>query len=144
MAHIERINWTDRVPDAVAKIWKGTSAAVCIMDLMKYSEEIGPFEYLKVIGPLCCWTALGYMDQNVRVIFKDRSRTEPCKNARSAACTPVTCLPKHCWGSNKAVQKWRKVQNNRRYRIILSWERLSWRLRPNNRLIYIDDHRGTQ
>jgi hypothetical protein len=39
MAHIERINWTD-MPDAVAKIAEGTSgAAVCIMDLMKHSEE---------------------------------------------------------------------------------------------------------
>jgi hypothetical protein len=39
MAHIERINWTD-MPDAVAKIAEGTSgAAVCVMDLMKHSEE---------------------------------------------------------------------------------------------------------
>jgi hypothetical protein len=40
MAHIERINWTDSVPDAVAKIAEGNIAAVCIMDLMKHSEEI--------------------------------------------------------------------------------------------------------
>jgi hypothetical protein len=43
MAHIERINWTDSVPDAVAKIAEGNiGAAVCIMDLMKHSEEIDP------------------------------------------------------------------------------------------------------
>jgi hypothetical protein len=42
MAHIER-NWTDSVPDAVAKIAEGNiGAAVCIMDLMKHSEEIDP------------------------------------------------------------------------------------------------------
>jgi hypothetical protein len=62
MAHIERINWTDSVPDAVAKIAEGNIAAVCIMDLMKHSEEIDPLSYLKVIGPVML-LALGYMDQ---------------------------------------------------------------------------------
>jgi hypothetical protein len=32
--HTERINWTDSVPDAVAKIAEGNIGAVCIMDLM--------------------------------------------------------------------------------------------------------------
>jgi hypothetical protein len=64
MAHIERINWTDSVPDAVAKIAEGNiGAAVCIMDLMKHSEEIDPLSYLKVMGPVMLLTALGYMDQ---------------------------------------------------------------------------------
>jgi hypothetical protein len=40
MAHIERINWTDSVPDAVAKIAEGNIRAAVCMDLMKHSEEI--------------------------------------------------------------------------------------------------------
>jgi hypothetical protein len=41
MAHIERINWTDSVPDAVAKIAEGNIRGGSMhMDLMKHSEEI--------------------------------------------------------------------------------------------------------
>jgi hypothetical protein len=72
MAHIERINWTDSVPDAVAKIAEGNiGAAVCIMDLMKHSEEIDPLSYLKVIGPVMLLDSLGIYGPNVWVIFKD-------------------------------------------------------------------------
>jgi hypothetical protein len=57
------------VPDAVAKIAEGNIAAVCIMDLMKHSEEIDP--YLKVIGPVMLLDSLGIYGPNVWVIFKD-------------------------------------------------------------------------
>jgi hypothetical protein len=60
------------VPDAVAKIAEGNiRAAVCIMDLMKHSEEIDPLSYLKVIGPVMLLDSLGIYGPNVWVIFKD-------------------------------------------------------------------------
>jgi hypothetical protein len=109
MAHIERINWTDSVPDAVAKIAEGNiGAAVCIMDLMKHSEEI-PFELPKsnrtryaVRQPWDIWTKrMGNIQR--------RLRTEPCKNARSAACHTVGHAAKHCWrfqtGSTEMKEK---------------------------------------
>jgi hypothetical protein len=54
------------VPDAVAKIAEGNiRAAVCIMDLMKHSEEIDPLSYLKVIGPVMLLDSLGIYGPNV-------------------------------------------------------------------------------
>jgi hypothetical protein len=98
------------VPDAVAKIAEGNiGAAVCIMDLMKHSEEIDPLSYLKVIGPVMLLDSLGIYGPNVWVIFNDL-RTEPCKNARSAACHSWACFQaKHCWrfqtGSTEMKEK---------------------------------------
>jgi hypothetical protein len=53
------------VPDAVAKIAEGNiGAAVCIMDLMKHSEEID-LELPKSIGPVMLLDSLGIYGPNV-------------------------------------------------------------------------------
>jgi hypothetical protein len=87
MAHIERINWTDSVPDAVAKIAEGNIRG----GSMHYGPDETlrrnrPFELPKsnrtryaVRQPWDIWTKrMGNIQR--------RLRTEPCKNARSAAC----------------------------------------------------------
>jgi hypothetical protein len=77
------------VPDAVAKIAEGNiGAAVCIMDLMKHSEEIDPLSYLKVIGPVMLLDSLGIYGPNVWVIFK----TSEQNHARMLAVLRATQL----------------------------------------------------
>jgi hypothetical protein len=93
MAHIERINWTDSVPDAVAKIAEGNiGAAVCIMDLMKHSEEIDPLSYL-VIGPVMLLDSLGIYGPNVWVYSKTSA------NRTMQECSQC-CVP-HSWACFK-------------------------------------------
>jgi hypothetical protein len=69
----------------------------------EHSEEID-FELPKsnrtryaVRQPWDIWTK--------RMGIQRRLRTEPCKNARSAACHTVGHLLKHCWRFQTAVQK---------------------------------------
>jgi hypothetical protein len=106
MAHIERINWTDSVPDAVAKIAEGNiGAAVCIMDLMKHSEEIDPLSYL-VIGPVMLLDSLGIYGPNVWVIFKDVCEQNHARMLAVLRATQLGMLQaKHCWSFKQAVQK---------------------------------------
>jgi hypothetical protein len=80
MAHIERINWTDSVPD-VAKIAEGNIGG------MHYGPDETlrrnrPFELPK--GPVMLLDSLGIYGPNGNI--QRRLRTEPCKNARS--CVP--------------------------------------------------------
>jgi hypothetical protein len=87
MAHIERINWTDSVPDAVAKIAEGNIGrqyALPDETLRRNTLEL-PKSNVMLLTPWDIWTKrMGNIQR--------RLRTEPCKNARSAACHTVGML----------------------------------------------------
>jgi hypothetical protein len=112
------------VPD-VAKIAEGNiGAAVCIMDLMKHSEEIDPLSYLKVIGPVMLLDSLGIYGPNVWVIFKDVCEQN---HARMLAVLRATLGMLSSEALLEVSNRYRNEgkKNNRRCRIIFQGERLS-------------------
>jgi hypothetical protein len=114
------------VPDAVAKIAEGNiRAAVCIMDLMKHSEEIDPLSYLKVIGPVMLLDSLGIYGPNVWVIFKDVCEQNHARMLAVLRATQLGMLSSEALEvSNRQYRNEGKVKN-RRCRIIFQGERLS-------------------
>jgi hypothetical protein len=95
MAHTERINLTDSVPEAVAKIVEGNiGAAVCVIDLMKYTEEIDPLNDLKVIGPMMLLDSLGIYGPNIWVIFKDVCGQNHARMIAVLRATQLGILPR--------------------------------------------------
>jgi hypothetical protein len=142
MAHIERINWTDSVPDAVAKIAEGNIRAAVLYGPDETLRRNRPFELPKVIGPVMLLDSLGIYGPNVWVIFKDVCEQNHARMLAVLRATQLGMLSSaDCGGFKQAVQEMKgKEKNNRRCRIIFQTF-LKTSLTPTGP-IYIDEPQG--
>jgi hypothetical protein len=93
MAHIERINWTDSVPDAVAKIAEGNIGRQYALpdETLRRNR---PLSYLKVMLPV---VTVGIYGPNVWVIFKDVCEQNHARMLAVLRATQLACFQaKHC------------------------------------------------